>query len=274
MFQNVLAAEQVKLLRRPLLWITLGILGGLILFLMIGIFTFGGAGELTAFLWPYSLVTLLSIAAQPLFGGVVVVVLAGFVIAQGYTWRTLHLWLSHGVSRPVWLNATFSALLLPLLLLVVTPLLLGGIATAFFTYQLEGALAWNQVNWGYLLLGVLLTAYALLPYATLTGLLAVAGRSPAAALGGGIAFLFVENILAEILSFAGDIGARIMQFLPWMLGNGLLQFNQAAVDLQVAAAEDALQLLNPGPAMLGIAAYTLLFAGLTLWLFRRQDLTG
>jgi ABC-2 type transport system permease protein len=274
MFQNVLAAEQVKLLRRPLLWITLGILGGLILFLIIGIFTFGSAGELTEFRWPYSLVTLLSIAAQPLFGGVVVVVLAGFVIAQGYTWRTLHLWLSHGVSRTVWLNATFSALLLPLLLVVLTPLLLGGIATACFTYQLEGAPAWNQINPGYLLLSVLLTAYTLLPYATLTGLLAVVGRSPAAALGGGIAFLFVENILAEILSFAGDIGARIMQLLPWMLGNGLLQFNQAAVDVQIAAAEDAPQLLNPGPAMLGIAAYTLLFGGLTLWLFRRQDLTG
>jgi ABC-2 type transport system permease protein len=285
MFIRTLSIEQTKLMRRPLPWVLLAVLAGATL-LMTGInylvlnTSFGGdmAPEVVAEMerqvtWPDSLFSAIGIAGGAALGGFLTVILSGTTMAQEYTWRTLQQWLGRGVPRPIFLAAKFAALLLPILLMVFIPLLVGGALTALFTISLEGSLRAADVAWGSLALRTLATAYSLLPYAGLTFLLAVATRSTVAAVGVGIAFaLIVEGLFLQLAAMFSEALARLSLYLPAGLAQSLLQSQrlmQVSVDGQPVAGPE---LLSAGVAVAGIAVYTVLFLTLAIFLFRRQDL--
>ena len=289
MFWPIFLLEQQKLFKRALLWVELALLALLVLVLHIALYVTvqlrpAGAGanpEMIAMvrqslLWPKALINVLGFAAGNGLGGLVVIVLVGAAVAQEYTWRTLHLWLSHGVPRARLLTAKFAALLVPLLLVVLAPLVAGGAVTAYFTYQQTGGLNLAEVNGLHLALSTLRTAYTLLPYAALTFLLAVVSRSTVVAIGGGVAYaLLVESILVQLLALGSKTVARLAQYLPGMLAAGLLQLNRPTAEVTVGLnAGSGPQLPGPVWAAVGIALYTLAFFGLAVWAFRRQDLTG
>jgi ABC-type transport system involved in multi-copper enzyme maturation permease subunit len=287
MFWNIFLLEQHKLLKRTLLWAELALLALLVLVLHVALYVtvqWRPAGsevdpEVIAMvrqslLWPKALINALDFAAGNGPGGLVVIVLVGAAVAQEYTWRTLHLWLSQGVPRPRLLGAKFAALVVPLLLVVLVPLVAGGAVTAYFTYQQTGGLNLAEVSALHLALSALRTAYTLLPYAALTSLLAVVSRSAVVAIGGGVAYaLLVESILVQLLALGSETAARVARLLPGMLAAGLLQLNQTTAEVSVGLnAGPGTRLLDPGPAAVGIALYTLAFFGLAVWVFRRQDL--
>jgi len=289
MFWNVLWIEHHKLLKRALLWVMLALSALLVLVLHLALYISlqrqapGSAmdPEIAAMVrqsltWPEALINLLSFAAGNGLGGLMVIVLVGATVAQEYSWRTMHLWLSHGVSRAELLGAKFAALGVPILLIVLAPLVAGGAVTAYVTYQQTGGLNLADVDLPHLVWSSLRTAYTLLPYAGLTFLLAVVSRSTVAAIGGGVAYaLLVEGILVQLLAMGSETGARLAQLLPGVLTAGLLQLNRATAQVTVGlnAGPDP-HLPGPGPAAVGIALYTLAFFALALWAFRRQDLTG
>jgi ABC-type transport system involved in multi-copper enzyme maturation permease subunit len=222
--------------------------------------------------WPTALVDALGFAGATGLGNLLVIALVGAVTAQEYTWRTMPLWLSHGVSRSALLGAKFGALLLPTLLVVLTPLVASGVLTAFFSLQLDGSLNLSRLDLGHLALSTLRTAYTLLPYAAFAFLLAVLTRSTVATIGGGLAYaLILEGLLSQILSLAGGWAARLVQYLPNGLSAALLTLNQASMNtgMQVAASG-----ITPEVAALGLGLYTLVLLGLAVIAFRQQDLTG
>ena len=289
MFWNTLRNENTKLLKRSLLWIELALFAGLVLLAQLVFYlvlqnNLGGEAALPdaqaqlrhMVTWPGALLNVLGFASGNAIGGLLLIILTGAVTAQEYSWRTLHLWLSRGVPRPVLLGARFAGLLLPALLITLTPLLVGGLLSAFFTLQLDGALPLDQVSFIQLGLSLLRTAYTLLPYAALAFLLAVATRSVVVAVGGGLAFaLLVEGILIQVLALLGGSLAQIGRYLPAGLSNGLLSLNRAVVvTLEVNGRQAQLSSLEPLPAAIGIALWTLLFVTLAFSIFRRQDLTG
>jgi ABC-type transport system involved in multi-copper enzyme maturation permease subunit len=118
------------------------------------------------------------------------------------------------------------------------------------------------VDWGQVALNILRTAYTLLPYAAFAFLLAIASRSTVVAIGVSLAYtLLVEDVLMQLLGLVGGTWATIGQYLPAGLGNSLASINQAeGVSMETA--------------VIGIALYTLLFVGLAVLAFQRQDLTG
>lgn len=286
MFMRTYSIEQTKLMRRPLPWILLAVLAGAIVLITAVNYlvlnnSFGQemGMDMTAEIrrqitWPGSLFNALAIAGGSALGGFLVVILSGTTMAQEYTWRTLQQWLGRGVPRPVFLAAKFAALLLPILLMVLVPLLVGGALTALFTIQLNGSLGFDQVAWSNVALRALATAYTLLPYAALTFLLAVATRSTVAAVGIGVAFaLLLEGIILQMGALFSAVLARLTLYLPAGLSQSLLQSQrlvQVSVDGEpvVSGAE----LLSPAVAFAGIAVYTLLFLALAMVVFRRQDL--
>jgi ABC-2 type transport system permease protein len=92
------------------------------------------------------------------------------------------------------------------------------------------------------------------------------------AVGGGLAFLaVVESALSNILPLLGQNFARIAQYLPSGLSNTLNSQNYALA--KIAVPHSALQ-PSPLVAIIGIALYTLVFCGIALWVFQRQDLTN
>ncbi len=116
-------------------------------------------------------------------------------------------------------------------------------------------------------------AYALMPYAALTMLLAVLTRSMAGALGGGIAVaLLGEAIVGQVLGLVGEGGQRIAQFLPSMMGRSLGNLGNAMVSGYTAPPAEMI-LLSPGAAAVGLAVYTVVLLALALVIFRRQDLS-
>lgn len=283
MFWNMLVIEQQKLFKRTLVWVELGLMGlgvaalNLLFFAITRLESSGAmSGQMAETLvWPAGLLQAVGLAAGPGLGGILIVVLVGAVTAQEYTWRALQLWLSRGVPRSTFLAAKFLALLLPILLLVLTPLLVGGLVTAVFSQLLLGEIPFNAVAWDDLALTTLATAFSLLPYAGLAFLLAVATRSIIATVGGGLAYvLLLEGITVQLLTFAGGAWAEIGRYLPAGLAQGMLQVGVSATVEVGGQAAPSIQYLEPGVAAIGVALYSLAFIGLSVALFRRQDLGG
>jgi ABC-2 type transport system permease protein len=283
MFWNMFVIEQLKLFKRAILWVELVLIGVGVLALnalFIVITRMDSAnpamGQLEQTLvWPEGLIQSVGLAAGPSLGGILIVILVGAITAQEYTWRTLQLWLSRGVPRRTFLTAKFMALLLPTLLLVVTPLVVGGLITAVFSQILLGHIPFAAVEWGNLAATTLATAYTLLPYAGLAFFLAVATRSTIVAVGGGLAYtLLLEGIVVQLLTFAGGNWAAIGRYVPAGLAQGLLTLDRNATMTIDGQAAPPIQYLEPGAAAVGIAVYILIFVALSIIIFRRQDLGG
>ena len=146
--------------------------------------------------------------------------------------------------------------------------------TAVFTQNLQGSLPFAEVDWWQAALSILRTAYTLLPYAALTFLLAVASRSTVVAVGGGLAYtLLIEGVLMQLLGLVGGTWAKIGQYLPAGLSNSLASLNRVSRQTNSGLVTQA-DGLSMETAVIGIALYTLLFVGLAVLAFRRQDLSG
>ncbi len=286
MFWQMVSVEQKKLTRRKILWIELVIVAAAAVFIPLMIYLASqsdGSGNLVVttdgpvddmFTWPSALNLGIGLASGGGLGGLLIVILIGTLTAQEYGWRTMQLWLSNGISRPVLLLAKFAIVLLPALLFVLAPFVTGALTTAVFTQNLQGSLPFAEVDWWQAALSILRTAYTLLPYAALTFLLAVASRSTVVAVGGGLAYtLLIEGVLMQLLGLVGGTWAKIGQYLPAGLSNSLASLNRVSSQTNSGLVTQA-DGLSMETAVIGIALYTLLFVGLAVLAFRRQDLSG
>jgi ABC-type transport system involved in multi-copper enzyme maturation permease subunit len=224
-----------------------------------------------AITWPGALVNVLTYIGGSAFGGLFFVILVGAVTAQEYTWRTLHLWLSRGVSRPLLLVAKFIALLLPAMLFVLIALLIGGSITALTSIQIDESLHLDQMNFVQLGLSILRTACTLLPYGALTFFLAVVSRSSVVAISGGVSYvLLLENLLLQLLGLMGGAMREMVRYFPNQLAENLLSVNHLTVRTGSVTSAGS---VDPWTAAVGIALWTLLFLGLSLLVFQKQDLS-
>ncbi len=287
MFVNAIRMEFTKVFRRPMTWVLAGILALLVAGLYLTLYAAlqaslsdpgaspGTPETLRSMLaWPQAFSTLLGLVGGTGLGGLMLVILVGAVTAQEYSWRTAHLSLSRGLPRPAFLLGEYTALVVAGLLLVLTALLVATPLTAWFTYQLTGGLNLAELNVAELGLSVVRTALSLLPFAGLTFLMAVLSRSTAAAIAVGLIYtLLLENIVVQLLGLAGSVWAGIGRLLPGSLTASLLQTNERLVSVDLGSGLDA-GLPGPWAAAGGIVLYTAAFVGLSLWAFRRQNLTG
>jgi ABC-type transport system involved in multi-copper enzyme maturation permease subunit len=287
MLANAFRMELTKISRRTMTWVLAGILALLTAGLYLALYAVlhaamaepGGSPQVVDALrpmlcWPQALSGLLGYTGGTGLGGLMLVILAGTVTAQEFSWRTTHLWLSRGLPRPAFLLGKFAALLVAALLVVLLAVLVGAPLTAWFTHQLTGSLSLAALNVAELALSILRTAGTILPYAGLTFLVAVLTRSTAAAIAVGLAYtLVVENLVVQLLGLAGGIWAEIARLAPGSLAAALMQTNERLVNFDFGSSVET-NLPGPWAAAGGIALYTVAFVGLSLWAFRRQNLTG
>lgn len=274
MFWNILRLESQKTFQRTLFWISLIILALFLALCSVLFFSFQGALPRWLLVWPGSLIYALNNAigftSWSSYGTYVLIILTGVVMAQEYSWRTLQLWLSHGLPRTLFLSAKFLITILCALAIVLACLLAVGATTLILSLVATGSVNVQNLDIPQLLLSLLRTTYSMLPYAALTMLLAVASRSAVVAVGGGLAFIAIgETVLNMLLPLFGHPFALLAQFLPANLAISLNSANYALAKLPATHTP-----LQPNPAMtiLGIALYTLLFGTISLIIFRRQDL--
>lgn len=284
MYWKVFSIENTKIYRRKLFWVEIALMALMVLVLQIAIdatvdASINGAAmtadertEIKQMItWPGALVNVLNLASGNALGGLLFVVLVGAITAQEYNWRTLNLWLSRGIPRSLMGAAKFTALLLPALLIVLAAMVTGGAITGLLSVQIDGSLHLDQVNLLQLLYSVIRTTYTLLPYGALAFLLAVASRSTVVAISVGLSYvLILESILMQLLGLFGETLRSMIQYMPAALGESLFVLNQA---IDMAASNPSASSVNPWIAALGIAVWTLLFLGISLFIIQRQDLT-
>lgn len=287
MLRNAFRMELTKVYHRWMTWVLLGILAVLVAGLYLALFAVlqaamadpTGSPETVRALqgmlcWPLSFSRLLGLTGGTGLAGLMLVVLAGAMTAQEYTWRTAHLWLSRGLPRAAFLVGKYAVLVVTALLLVLVALLVATPLTAWFTYQVTGSLSLADLDLGELGLSILRTALTILPYLGLTFLVAVLTRSTAAAIAVGLAYtLLVENIVVQLLGLAGGIWADLARYAPGSLAAALMQTNERLVSVELGSGVDV-GLPDPWLAAGGIVLYAVVFLGLALWAFRRQNLTG
>lgn len=277
MFWHILRMESAKVFGRRLLWIGLVFAIAPMVFAFIGLFNLDHSTA-RYWLWPGGLTSALAFANgySPGYGyaAYLIAVVVGVVTAQEYSWRTMQLWLSHGIPRPLLLLAKFVLALASVLLIVLAFLLVGSVVAIILTLLSHGAAQSDPIDIGALLLSYLRTCYGILPYVALTFLLVVATRSAAVAIGGLVLFMLaIELPLTALLPLLGKGFAQAAQFLPAGLAQSMNQQNYTAAHLTVTTFVSA---GRPDPliAALCIAAYTLVLLSVSLWIFRRQNLTN
>jgi len=284
MFWSVVANENLKIYKRKLCWVEVAFLVLIVLGLLLALFVTietnrSGLGLpsderamlLETITWPGALPNVLRLIGWDGIGPLFLVVLIGAVTAQEYTWRTMQLWLTRGVSRPLMVFSKFAALLLAGMVLVLTAFGAGSAATAIFSVLINGSLHLEMLNFPHLAYSFLRTIYSMLPYGALTFLLAIASRSTVVAISGGLVYtLLFESLIIQGIALIGEPLSRIAPYLPGSLASSLLSPNNATIGM-----EGATQMSSTSPlfAALGIGIWTLLFLGFSLSIFQRQDLT-
>jgi len=283
MFWQVLTIEHTKITRRSMFRVLLILIALIVLIIQLVLFGthengINGLaipeeerlGLAEAVTWPGALVNILTYISGNAFGGLFFVILVGALTASEYTWRTMQLWLIRGISRPLLIVAKFTALLLPAMLLVMVAFLIGGSITALTSIHINDTLNLNQLDYAQMALSILRTVYSLLPYGALTFFLAMVSRSSVVAISGGLSYvLLLESLLIQLLGLLGEPVRAVVRFLPNRLSENILAANQLALGVEWSATSG---LLDPWAAALGIACWTLLFLGLSQWIFTKQDL--
>ncbi len=279
MFWQLLRLENDRTFRRLLPWV--GLLCALVpsVLTLTLLFAFlAGTPEMPrqSFTWPGGIANMLRFAAGSGagygYGLYLLVILTAIIMGQDYSWRTVQLWLSRGCARSHLLIARFAQLALAALLITLAFLLVGIVLALIFASLSQSRIDFSALDLAQLLLSYLRTAYSMLPYLALTLLIAVLTRSTVVAIGAGIVFMAaIEVSLSFLLPALGEGFARVSQFFPYALALNLNQENLALA--HTAVKHTALQ-PSPLVAVLCITAYTLVLFGITVWAFRRQDLTN
>ncbi len=265
MFMNVLRAQQTKGLRSGVFWVEASLLAAVTALMVVLTNTMSELSNDAPATLAGQLGDMLKQTSASSMGHMLVVVLAGSLMAHEYSRRSLHLWLSRGVSRSTFLWTKFVSFLAPIaLFMLVTAAVTAPIAAAF-TYAEYGTVGPFSAEFGGLVWTTLLGAYAVVPYAALALLLAVVGRSMLVAVGGSLAFtLLAETLLAQILSLIGGRAVDAMAYMPSGLAASVVGLDMGGIYTSV----------EPGLAAVLIAGYTVAFLGAATLLFRRQDLSA
>ena len=283
MLWHILSIENTKITKRQMFWVGLAMMAFAILIIELALYaSFNNPGsnvipaddrsQLQQMItWPGALVTALNLSGGNAIGGILLVILAGTVTAQEYQWRTLQLWLSRGISRPILGIAKYAALVLPALSIVLIATLTSSVIAFVMSMHLNGSLLLGQINFLQLVFSIARTTCTLLPYGALTFMLAIVSRSSAVAIASGIAYtLLIEDLLMQLLGLFGEMGQYISQYLPAALSDSLLNLNQAIIGIEPGIPANS---STPCIASLGLITWTLLFLGLSLFILQRQDLS-
>ena len=283
MFWHIVVSENKKIFRRRLLWVEIILSALVVLGILLALFITvqtdrNGSGLLSderrmlleTLTWPEAWNNIVRLAGWDGLGPIFLIILVGAVTAQEYAWRTLHIPLSRGVPRPSLVMAKLIALFIAGLLIVFSVLVVGGLATAVFSKFVNGSFNLDELDYLHLFLSVGRAVFTLLPYGCLAFLLAVASRSAVVSISGGLVYLLVlENLIMSSAGLLGERFSQLVLYLPGGLANSLLVLNNASLGM---GSNSEMSVVSPLNAAVGITGWTLLFIGISLFIFQRQDL--
>jgi ABC-2 type transport system permease protein len=272
-------AESLKTRKRWANWILFGILLAwiilltyLVLFLVVTLNPQSIQGPVPASvlkrrLFPENFVpTVLGAGAS--IGAAITLIFGALSTASEFSWLTVQTILIQKPTRAAVLGGK-------LLLLGVTTLLVSVamfVAAALASYvavTLDGSSsAWPAFDVILKALGALVLQLAV--WTALGAFLGIAFRSSAAAIGGGLVYLFVGEALLGTLFRNTRYVKEVLKFLPGVNGDAVT----AAFPVTIRDTGASTQLVGAGRGVITLIVYLVLFSGLSLLIFRDRDVGG
>jgi ABC-type transport system involved in multi-copper enzyme maturation permease subunit len=295
--RNLIAAEWLKLSRRPMAWVLLSSFLGLMLLylatwaLVIALhegalrgnsrFSVIGPAQVAELKRQLSFPGIFGAVLGQVnsTGGICAIILAAGFLGSDYSWGTLRVLLTRAPDRGAYLLAKLITLLLGLLAAILLALLLGTLLALVCSSALSLPSSLGPRDLLALPLGVLRSIYIILPYVMLTLASAAFGRSALAGVGGGLSFLALD-ISAGSLNTISAVSPLVRVLASLLLQpniNTLVVLNSQLFGLDqsvLVSSLDLSQLPSPTQATIVIAAYCALFFWGAYRLLLRRDVTG
>ncbi len=269
--------EWFKLRRRWIPWVLLGIFAVFTQMLVwIGYLVFRSEGEVGAqelFLLPGSV----TLGIGSMFGIAIVlmVTLSSSVVGTEYGWGTLRTVIARGPGRWPFLLAKFCVVALAGLAALVVVAVFIGIGSIVTTGLSENSSELTSSGeWSEAVLTILKAAYVLIPYALLAAALTVLTSSATVGLAITVGYHIAEQIVVPILIIFVDGFDTIAGFTLGISANTLVSQGGAQDFIFLVTTIAGGELPGTTQAFLVLLAYSVIFAGLALWLFQRRDITG
>lgn len=280
---RLIALELLKLRRRWLIWILLGLLvagealtifGGYYLAVS-GTMTFLDergqvmpiAAVLPNFVLPGALRAVLGLAQQ--LGGWLLVILTAVMMGMEEAYGTQRLILSSGIGRTRYLTVKLITMLIVVIGFVGVALVSGIGFAMMVAGQAERAISPTVVEGSVWLLSVgmiMRTLFALMVPVVIAFTATVLSRSQTIGIAVGLGYFLVESAANGMLNLLGDTGRQLLLLLPGTHIQALMARNQLNSQGLIP------EYLPPVPlAVLVLLGYGLLCLGLTWMIFVRRD---
>lgn len=291
--RGLLAAEVLKVTRRPMTWIALGILLAImatlrILLIAVSFVPLPAADQQPMPVNPFvDLVTLPGALADalnfvPSTGVFALLVVAASLAGTEFAWGTIVPLLSRGASRSQLVLAkaavTMGLIVLYLLPTVALGLLLGVVASQLHYGSIP--LEWIREHWLDVLLGLVRSFWATVPYVLAATALAILFRSSALAMGTVLAYVIVEQVGLGVLQLlrpmlTNTTWSWIASLIDWVLlganANALTGLTtRAFLTGSAQLGELPAFEVHPWRAALVLAAYATVFLALALAAIRHD----
>ena len=272
-------AETLKARKRWANWILFAILLAwiilvvyLVLFLVVTLEPRSIQGPVTASvlkrrLFPENVVpTVLNAGAS--IGAAIMLIFGALSTASEYGWTTVQTFMIQKPSRADVLRGKLLTLDAATLLVSATMVALSALASYVAVTADGGTSAWP--SWEVILKGFGALLLQLAVWTSFGAFLGIAFRSAAAAIGGGLTYLFVgETVLGGFLRNT-PVVKEILRFLPGINGDGI----NAAFPLTIRESTAATQLVSAGRGLVTLVIYLAIFMVGSLLIFQRRDVGG
>jgi ABC-type transport system involved in multi-copper enzyme maturation permease subunit len=272
-------AENLKARKRWANWILIGILLAwillltyLVLFLLVTLSPQSIQGPVPASvlkrrLFPENFVpTILGVAGT--IGAAIMLIFGALSTASEFGWLTVQTILIQKPTRTAVLLGKFLAV--GGITLLISLLIFGVAALASFAaVTLDGSSS-SWPAWDVILKGFGAVLLQLVVWTAFGAFLGIVFRSTAAAIGGGLTYLFVGEALLGNLFRTTKYVKEILRFLPGINADAV----NAAFPVTIRDSGGAAQLVTAGRGVVTLLVYLVVFTTLSLLIFQRRDVSG
>jgi ABC-2 type transport system permease protein len=201
-------------------------------------------------------------------GAAIMLIFGALSTASEYGWMTVQTILIQKPTRSAVLGGKLLALGIATLLVSVAMFAVTALASYVVATIDSSSSAWP--SWDVMLKAFGALALQLAVWTSFGAFLGIAFRSAAAAIGGGLVYLFVVEALLGGLLRNTPIVKDILKLLPGVNGSGI----NAAFPLTIREPSATTQLVSAGHGVLTLLIYLAVFAVLSLLIFQRRDVGG
>ncbi len=204
-------------------------------------------------------------------GAILLTIIVASSVGNEYGWGTIRQTLIRKGIRYQYVLSKLVAFVVYALIGIVIAFIIGFCLALLTTQWINGALNWDFITVSYIAELFIMygwTFYGLFVYILLAMLFSIVGRSAIVGIGATLGYYFVESIAISIFNQSGGWLSEIPDYL---IGHNISAILPATLMQGPFVSSGALP--STLYASIVLAIYSVVFLGLSLWLFKRRDVT-